>query len=77
MKKVKNKIIEENIGLLQNEYPIIKEIRTIFLDFHDTIFSNDTEMLDIFIETYKDKIKSFCNVKKRISQPSNMQYPIR
>ena len=59
MKKVKNKIIEENIGLLQNEYPIIKEIRTIFLDFHDTIFSNDTEMLDIFIETYKDKLNLF------------------
>lgn len=64
-KKFKNKIIEENIELLQNEYPIIKEIKTIFLDFHDTIFSNDTEMLDIFIETYKDKIKSFCNGLKK------------
>ena len=64
-KKFKNKIIEENIELLQNEYPIIKEIKTIFLDFRDTIFSNDTEMLDIFIETYKDKIKSFCNGLKK------------
>ena len=32
-----------------------------FEDFHNTIFSKDTELIDIFIEMYSDMLPSFCN----------------
>ena len=64
--KKKNNEIEKYLPIIEDKYPIIKTIRTIFTDFHDIIFGNDTELLDIFIELYKDDIPSFCNgIKKR------------
>ena len=50
-----------------------------FEDFHNTIFSKDTELIDIFIEMYSDLLPSFCNglkkdiaaVKFAISNPIN------
>ena len=59
--KAKNKAIEENIQIIFEKYPIAKEVQTIFKDFHDTMFSNDEDMLDRFLDTYKAKIPSFCN----------------
>ena len=59
--KMKNKDIENNIEMIVNKYPIVKEVQTIFKDFHDTMFSNDEDMLDRFLDTYKDKIPAFCN----------------
>ena len=59
--KMKNKDIENNMEIIVKKYPIVKDVQMIFKDFHDTMFSNDEEMLDIFIEVYKNKIKTFCN----------------
>ena len=59
--KRKNKDIENNIKIIVKKYPIVKDVQMIFKDFHDTIFSNDEEMLDMFIEVYKNKINAFCN----------------
>ena len=68
----KNNEIEKYLPIIEDKYPIIKTIRTIFTDFHDIIFDNDTELLDIFIELYKDDIPSFCNgLKKDIAAVRN------
>ncbi len=68
----KNKEIEKYLPIIENKYPIVKTIKTIFIDFHDTIFVNDTELLDIFIELYKNDIPSFCNgLKKDIAAVRN------
>ena len=70
--KKKNNEIEKYLPIIEDKYPIIKTIRTIFTDFHDIIFGNDTELLDIFIELYKDDIPSFCNgIKKDIAAVRN------
>ena len=71
-KKKKNHIIEDNIDIIIEKYPIIKKIKEIFIDFHNTIFSKDTEMLDAFITTYENDIDSFCNgLKKDIAAVKN------
>lgn len=70
--KKKNNTIAENIDIILEKYPIVKKIKEIFIDFHDTIFSNDVEMLDAFIATYENDIESFCNgLKKDIAPIKN------
>ena len=70
--KKKNKDIENNIEIIAQKYPIVKDVQMIFKDFHDTIFSNDEEMLDMFIEVYKNKINTFCNgLEKDITAVKN------
>ena len=70
--KKKNNEIEKYLPIIEDKYPIIKTIKTIFTDFHDIIFGNDIELLDIFIELYKDNIPSFCNgLKKDIAAVRN------
>ena len=59
--KKKNKDIENNIEIIVKKYPIVNDVQMIFKDFHDTIFSNDEEMINMFIEVYKNKINTFCN----------------
>lgn len=70
--KKKNYIIEDNIDIIIEKYPIVKRIKEIFSDFHDTIFSKDSEMLDAFITVYENDIESFCNgLKKDIAAVKN------
>lgn len=70
--KKKNYIIEDNIDIIIEKYPIVKRTKEIFIDFHDTIFSKDPEMLDAFIATYENDIESFCNgLKKDIAPIKN------
>ena len=70
--KKKNKDIENNIEIIVKKYPIVKDVQMIFKDFHDTIFSNDEEMLDMFIEVYKNKINTFCKgLEKDIAAVKN------
>ena len=77
--KEKSKMINDNLKIIENKFPIVKEIRIMFKDFHDTIFSKDSELIDIFIEMYNDMLPSFCNglkkdiaaVKFAISDPIN------
>lgn len=71
-KKNKNKEIDEYLKIIEDKFSIVTNVKTIFKDFHDTIFSNDTEMLDIFIELYKNDLPSFCNgLKKDIAAVKN------
>ena len=72
IKKPKDKKIDDNIQLIFDKYPIAKDVKEIFKDFHDTIFSKDEEILDVFIEIYKNKIEVFCNgVEKDIAPIKN------
>ena len=69
---MKNKDIENNIEMIVEKYPIVKDVQIIFKDFHDTMFSNDEGMLDRFLDTYKDKIPTFCNgIEKDIAAVKN------
>jgi hypothetical protein len=71
-KKSKNKDIVANLKIIEEKFPIVTNIKNIFKDFHDTIFSKDTELLDIFIELYKNELPSFCNgLKKDIAAIKN------
>ena len=70
--KLNNNNIKNNIELIESQFPKVKEIKTIFEDFHNTIFSKDEETLDVFIKLYKDVIPSFCNgLKKDIAAVKN------
>ena len=70
--KKKNIEIEKYLSIIEDKYPIIKTIRTIFHDFHDIIFGDNIELLNIFIELYKEDIPSFCNgLKKDIAAVRN------
>ena len=54
------------------KYSIANRIKTIFEDFHKTIFSGQPEHLDDFIVSYKDIIPSFCKgLKKDIAAVKN------
>lgn len=71
-KKNKNKSIEENIQIIKDKFPIIKEIEQVFIEFHNTIFNNNPDALDNFIEKYKYFISPFCNgLKKDIVATKN------
>ena len=70
--KSKNKDIEENIDIIMEKYPIAKNIKNIFKDFHDVIFGGDEELLDVFISIYENEISSFCKgLKKDIAAVRN------
>lgn len=71
-KKIKDNVIDKNIKLIYEAYPITKQVKIIFNDFHDVMFGNVSEDLDIFIELYKDIIPSFCKgLKKDIAPIKN------
>ena len=58
--------------IILKKYPIVKEIENIFNDFHYTMFSADSNNIDIFIELYKGIIPQFCNgIKKDIAPVKN------
>ena len=70
--KIKDQIIESNINIIKEKYPIVSRIQTTFKDFHDIIFSDDESKLDDFIKNYKDVLPSFCNgLKKDITAVKN------
>ena len=70
--KIKNKDISNYIEIIEERYPIVKEVQTSFKQFHDTIFSKDEDKLDIFIESYQNILPSFCNgLKKDITAVKN------
>lgn len=71
-KKLKNETIEQNIEIIIEKYPIVKDVQNIFKDFHDVIFGANPEKLDLFIRKYEDKINTFCNgLKKDIAPVKN------
>lgn len=70
--KLNNNDIKNNLELIESHFPKVKEIKTIFQDFHNVVFSKDEETLDVFIELYQDVLPSFCNgLKKDIAAVKN------
>jgi transposase len=69
----KDKLIEENIEILKERYPIIKDIEQVFIDFHSVIMSDEPDLIDQFLEIYENtKINSFCeSIKKDIAPVKN------
>lgn len=80
-----NKIIQDNLNLIEEKYPIVKIVKEIFDDFYTSIMGDNPNKLDDFIsryETKKDKtdesknyispIPSFINgLKKDITPAKN------
>lgn len=71
-KKKKDETIEKYIDIITNKYPVVTDVQEIFQSFHDVIFDNNPNLLDTFIESYSDKVNSFCNgLKKDIAPVKN------
>ncbi len=71
-KKTKSKLIDDNIDIIKNKFEIVEKIQKIFIDFHETIFSNDIIKLNDFINTYSKDVSSFCKgLKKDIAAVQN------
>lgn len=76
--KKKNKIIETYINLLEEKYPIIKEVEEIYDSFYETLMGDDEDKLDTFSSKYQDSIlkgfiegieKDIAPIKNAISFP--------
>ena len=63
--KLNNKDIENNLNVIEDKFSIVKIIKDIFNDFHNTIFSKDDATLDNFITLHQNQIPSFCKGLKR------------
>ena len=63
--KLNNKDIENNLKVIEDKFSIVKIIKDIFNDFHNTIFSKDDATLDNFITLHQNQIPSFCKGLKR------------
>lgn len=71
--KLKNKKIEKYLDIIEEKYPIVKEFREIFNEYHSIIMGDDENKIDEFIEKYKDSaISSLCaGIKKDIAAVKN------
>lgn len=69
----RNKDINNNLKIIEEKYPVVKEVRNIFHKFHSIIMGNDVYKIDKFIDEYKNSnIKSLCNgLKKDIAAVKN------
>lgn len=68
----KNEDIEKNMDIIKEKYPLVQEIKDIFNNFHQTMFGENPNELDKFIDKYNSKISSFCNgLKKDIAPVKN------
>lgn len=70
---LKSKNIDKYIEIIEEKYPIVKEIKDIFQEYHSIIMGNDKNEIDKFIEKYEtSKISSLCNgLKKDIAAVKN------
>ena len=80
-----NKIIQDNLKLIEEKYPIVKVVKEIFNDFYTSIMGDNPNKLDEFISKYETKedetddsnnyespISSFINgLKKDITPAKN------
>lgn len=71
--KLINKNIDKYLELIEEKYPIVKEIKDIFQEYHSIIMGNDEDKIDEFIDKYESsKISSLCNgIKKDIAAVKN------
>lgn len=70
---LKNKELNKYLGIIEEKYPIVKEVRNIFQEYHSIIMGNDENKIDEFIDRYETtKISSLCNgLKKDIAAVKN------
>ena len=65
-KAKKNKIIEKHEKLILSKYASVRNVQTIFREFHSAIMGDAEEAIDAFISRYKDgELRGFC---KSLSQ---------
>ena len=71
--KLKDKNIDKYLKIIEKKYPIVKEIKNIFLEYHSIIMGGDSNKIDEFIRKYEtSKISSLCNgLKKDIAAVKN------
>ena len=69
----KDKIIEENIEIIKEKFPIIEELEKSYTSFHEILMGKDPSKLENFIETYENSsIRSFVDgIKKDIAPIKN------
>lgn len=72
-KKERDKVIEENIEIIKDKYPIIIWVADTFKQFHDVLMGDNPDKLDDFIKQHENsKISSFCSgLKKDIAPVKN------
>ena len=59
--------------IIEEKYPIVKEIKDIFQEYHSIIMGNDENKIEEFVSKYENsKISSLCNgLKKDIAAVKN------
>lgn len=76
--KIKDININKYLEIIEKRYPITKEIKGVFSEYHSVIMGSDCNKIDEFISKYEaSKLSSLCNGLKKILQPLKMQYPLR
>lgn len=70
---LKNENISKYMDIIKEKYSIVKEIESIFQEYHEAIMGKDENKIDIFISKYEEsKISSLCNgLKKDIAAVKN------
>jgi hypothetical protein len=59
-KKTKSEIISQHFDIIKDKYPIVSVVKDIYDEFYDTLMGKSPELLDGFIDKYKDSpIKAF------------------
>ena len=71
--KIKDKNIDKYLEIIEEKYPIVKEIKDIFTEYHSIIMGRDAKKIDEFINKYEtSKLSSLCNgLKKDIAAVKN------
>lgn len=64
-----NKIIQDNLNLIEEKYPIVKIVKEIFDDFYTSIMGDDLNKIDEFISKYETK-------EDEIDKSKNYESPI-
>ena len=70
---LKDKNIDKYLEIIEEKFPIAKEIKDIFQEYHSIIMGSDDNKIDEFINKYEtSKISSLCNgIKKDIAAVKN------
>ena len=71
--KLKDKNMDKYLEIIEERYPIVKEVKDIFLEYHSIIMGSDDNKVDEFINKYEtSKLSSLCNgLKKDIAAVKN------
>ena len=72
-KKEKDKVISENLDIIQKKFPTITWVADAFHEFHEILMGDEPGKIDRYIEKYADmELSSCCNsLKKDIASVRN------